>query len=146
MTKANIDKRQLDKLKKEIVFFGERTMPMEILKLGFLLNTKIKQRVQNKGQGVNLRTMKYKSASYKRKRAKTNRQTSYKDLTFSGKMWASLTADFFGVGKVRLYFSGREEMVKAANNDKVATFFGISKDEDSFIDKQLSKSFKEARI
>lgn len=108
-----------------------------LTELAFLLNGKIQRRVQQRGQGVKGRMPLY-SARYSRFRKKKGRQTSRRDLTFTGKMWQSLTV----IGKparkqAQMFFSGAEENRKAFFNDEKTPFFSLTRSETGFIKDRL---------
>lgn len=108
-----------------------------LTELGFLLNGKIQRRVQQRGQGTKGRMPLY-SARYSRFRKKKGRQTSRRDLTFTGLMWQSLTV----IGKparkqAQMFFSGAEENRKAFFNDKKTPFFALTRSETGFIKDKL---------
>ena len=96
-----------------------------------------KRRVQGRGQGTKGRMPLY-SKGYNRLRKKRGRQTSRRDLTFTGRMWQSLTV----IGKparkqAQMFFSGAEENRKAFFNDEKTPFFGFNSTEKSFIRDKL---------
>lgn len=141
-----VDPKQKNQIMKSLEFYGTRVLPQDLLKLAFLLNTWIKRRVQRQGLNAKLRKMSYKSKSYKRYRLKKKRQVGYKDLTFSNRMWSSLTAAHINPMAVRSFFGGKEEQDKASENDKRDHFFGISTIESTLVDKYLIKTFTKEQI
>jgi hypothetical protein len=107
--------------------------------VAFILNSKIQRRVQNKGFGSKGRMRLY-SKSYERFRKKRGRQIARRDLTFTGKMWQSLSiTTFFSKKEVKMFFSGSEENKKAFFNDKKESFFSLNSDEKRFLNNELKK-------
>ena len=108
-----------------------------LTELAFLLSGKIQRRVQQRGQGVRGKMPLY-SARYSRFRKRKGRQISRRDLTFTGKMWQSLTV----IGKparkqAQMFFSGAEEASKAFFNDEKTEFFALTRSETGFIKDKL---------
>ncbi len=108
-----------------------------LTELAFLLNGKIQRRVQGRGQGVKGKMPLY-SKRYRSLRKRKGRQISKRDLTFTGKMWQSLTV----IGKparkqAQMFFSGAEENRKAFFNDEKTEFFGFNSSEKRFIRDKL---------
>lgn len=143
MKTVEIRDEQLQKVLKGLEALGTN-ISKELLKLALLLNTKIKQRVQTQGRDVSGSTMRYGSAKYKKYRKASGRSISYKDLTFSGRMWNSLTATKTGEGEVKMFFGGKEEMLKASGNQERDEFFGISQVEEPFIGEYVSELVRRA--
>jgi len=100
-----------------------------MLKTGQLINSSIKQRSQ-KGIGLNGKMPGYTPA-YKKWKKKKGRQVSVRDLTFSGKMLASLSEALIGKNGVRLFFGSASEQKKAQGNTERSPFFGMTKAEDT---------------
>ena len=113
-----------------------------LTEVAFLLNGKIQRRVQGSGRGLKGIMTKY-SASYSRTRAKRGRQTSKRDLTFTGRMWQSLTVIAKPSRKhAQMFFSGAEDNRKAFFNDKRTPFFGLTASEQKFLNDELKKFSK----
>lgn len=122
-----------------------------MLKIGLGINSIIQERTQNEGKGSNDRKMPLYSRSYARLRRdgridkKTNRtvgggrQISKRDLTFSSKMWTSLTATRISKKKVKLHFAGADENSKARYNDERTPFFSLGKKGRAYLKSELSK-------
>jgi hypothetical protein len=108
-----------------------------LTKIAFLLNSRIQRRVQGRGQGIKGRMPSY-SRSYKVTRRKKGRQTSKRDLTFTGNMWQSLSVTSKTFNKQAImFFSGAEDNRKAFFNDERTPFFGLNTDEKSFLNSKL---------
>jgi hypothetical protein len=105
-----------------------------------LINGSIQKRVQSRGLGSDLSKMKRYSIPYELFRKKTRRQVSYRDLTFRGKMWQSLTTDRIRPNKVKMFFSGGQNM-KALKNEERTPFFSITKMEDRVIEQAIKEYF-----
>lgn len=103
-----------------------------MLRTGQLINASIKQRSQ-KGIGIEGKMPGYTPA-YKKWKKKKGRNVGTRDLTFSGKMWASLSEALIGGNGVRLFFGSAAEQKKAQGNTEVAPFFGMTKTEDTIYD------------
>lgn len=102
-----------------------------------LLNGQIQQRVQGKGQGSKGSSLKRYSKSYANLRSKTGRQARFRDLTWSGNMFQSLTAERIGNKQVKMFFGSATEKSKAFFNDKRTPFFSLSPSEKTFLQKEL---------
>ena len=72
-----------------------------MLKIGQGINSIIQERTQDQGKGSNGGKMPLYSRSYARKRQRTGRITRSRDLTYTGKMWTSLTATRISKKKVK---------------------------------------------
>lgn len=120
------------------------TLPSAIIKVGQLINSSIKQR-SKKGIGLSGKMSAY-TPKYKAWKAKKGRQTSVRDLTFSGKMWASLTERDLGQGSVRLFFGGAEEQKKAMGNNEKTPFFGMTATEDAIFTKFVQTILKSIHL
>ncbi len=108
-----------------------------LTEVAFLLNSKIQRRVQTRGQGVKGKMPLYSSRYERRRRAK-GRQTSRRDLTFTGSMWQSLTVIAKPARKqAQMFFSGAEDANKAFFNDEETPFFSLTKSELSFLNEKL---------
>lgn len=108
-----------------------------LLKTALLLNSKIQRRVQSKGLGSNDSPLKKYSRIYSFRKERTGRQTGFRDLTFTGNMWQSLTAEVVGNKRVEMLFGGAEEKAKAFFNDEKTPFFSLSPSEKAFLQKEL---------
>lgn len=116
---------------------------VSLSKVGQLINASIKER-SKKGIGLNGRMPSYTPA-YKKWKKKKGRKVSTRDLTFSGKMWASLTEKPVGEDGVRLLFGSKAEQAKALGNTEVAPFFGMTEKENKIFTKfknDIMKSIK----
>lgn len=110
--------------------------------LAFLLNSSIQRRVQEKGLGADGRKLSPYSKKYQQFKQKTGRQSSYRDLTYTGNMWQALTATKMGTDAAKMFFGSATEAKKAGYNDKRTPFFELSQKEKELIDKELSKLLK----
>lgn len=121
-----------------------------MLKIGLGINSIIQERTQNEGKGSNDGKMPSYSRSYARlrrdgrvdrktsRRVGGGRQVSKRDLTFSGKMWTSLTATRISKKKVKLHFSGADENNKARYNDERTPFFSLGRKGRQYLKSELS--------
>lgn len=111
-------------------------------RLAQLLNASIQVRVQRFGIGAGGKKLKmpYTKAYEKFKQGK-GRSTNFRDLTFSGKMWNSLTTNR-EVNKARMFFGSGESANKAKGNNERTKFFTLEKNEKQIINQELNK-FKE---
>ena len=110
-----------------------------MLKIGLGINSIIQERTQNEGKGSKGGKMPPYSRSYARKRQKTGRSTRSRDLTYTGKMWTSLTATRISKKKVKLHFAGADENNKARYNDKRTPFFSLGKKGWQYMRNELTK-------
>lgn len=101
-----------------------------------LVNSSIQRRVQKDGKGIKGFKMKPYSGKYGEYKQSTGRQVSFRDLTFSGNMWQSLTTSK-GRNTAKMFFNSKEEAVKAAGNNKRTPFFGISPKERAILKREL---------
>ena len=109
-----------------------------LLSTAFLLNSKIQRRVQQRGFGVKGKMPLYKSKAYRSFRRKRGREITKRDLTFTGRMWQSVSAIIRTSRKQAImFFGGVEENRKAFFNDKRTPFFGLNSSEKAFLDKRL---------
>ena len=115
----------------------EKGMSSFLLDTAFLLNSKIQRRVQKQGLDSNGRKMGRYQKRYSIYKSSTGRQTKFRDLTFDGTMWQSLTAVKTGTNKVEMFFGGAEEKAKALGNDKRKPFFSLAPTEQAFLQKEL---------
>lgn len=116
--------------------------PLFLFSLSVLLNSKIQRRVQNTGLGSNDRPLKRYSTNYARKRRETGRQARFRDLTFSGNMFQSLTVESIGKNRVKMFFGSASERQKAFFNDEKTPFFSLSPSERVFLKKELNEFVK----
>lgn len=108
-----------------------------VQKVAILLNSAIQRRVQSSGRGVYSALKEYEE-KYANFRKSRGRQVAYKDLTFSGKMFASLTTEKVG-RKVRMFFGSAAEAKKAYKNQKRQKFFGLTESEKTIMRNEFSK-------
>ena len=121
-----------------------------MLKIGQGINSIIQERTQDQGKGSNGGKMPLYSRSYARlrrdgrmdrktgRRVGGGRQVSKRDLTFSSKMWTSLTASRVNKKKVKLHFAGADENNKARYNDERTPFFSLGKKGKQYLKSELS--------
>lgn len=109
-----------------------------LLKVGQLINASIQQRVQRSGVGTDGQKMSPYSKAYADFRTTKKRNTDIRDLTFTGKMWQSLTAKNSTEG-VRLYFGSANNANKARGNEARTPFFGLGTLENAIIKRELAK-------
>ena len=112
-----------------------------LLKVAQLLNSSIQRRVQEGGIGVSGLPMKRYSDEWSDFRQKNGRQISFRDLTFEGHMWQSLTTTKVNRG-VKMFFGGEEDKTKAEGNQLRAKFFGLSHEERAILKKSINKFVK----
>lgn len=125
----------INRLEKKVKGFDGDLM----LKIGLGINSIIQERTQDEGKGSNDRKMPLYSRSYARKRQKTGRSTRSRDLTYTGKMWTSLTATRINKKKVKLHFAGADENNKARYNDERTPFFSLGKKGRAYLKNELTK-------
>lgn len=113
----------------------QKATPTHLVRIGFLVNSSIKRRIQK--QGVQRGKTEY-SLSYAKYRRAHNRNTNIKDLTFTGNMWASLMASPFMQG-AKLHFLGTDNIEKAIYNENTSPFFNLEGEEHSIIDRELAR-------
>lgn len=130
--KGLIDKLQTKSQAMETGSFLARIAP--------LINTSIQTRVQDQGLGIRGKMAAYKNRYATYRQAK-GRQNKYRDLTFTGKMWGSLSVERLGAN-IRLFFSGAEDAKKAALNQKRNKFFGLAQSEKDIIKSELKRFSK----
>jgi len=107
-----------------------------------LLNSSIQIRVQKRGEGTDGRKMTDYSDKYAAFKKNTGRKTSYRDLTFSGKMFQSLTTSK-GRNKAKMFFGNAESNNKAAGNDKRTPFFGLGERERKILRDKVNKLIRD---
>ena len=110
-----------------------------MLKIGQGINSIIQERTQDQGKGSNGGKMPLYSRSYARKRQRTGRSTRSRNLTYTGKMWTSLTASRINKKKVKLHFAGADENNKARYNDERIPFFSLGKKGRQYLRNELNK-------
>jgi len=125
----------INRLEKKVKGFDGDLM----LKIGLGINSIIQERTQKEGKGSKGGKMPLYSRSYARKRQRTGRATRSRDLTYTGNMWASLTASRISKKKVKLHFAGADENNKARYNDKKTPFFSLGKNGREYLRKELNK-------
>lgn len=111
------------------------------LKIAQLVNSSIQRRVQKDGIGTNGKKLSPYSDKYAQFKASKGRNTKFRDLTFSGNMWQSLTSENIS-GGARMFFNSAENVNKARGNEARTPFFGIGKKEKDIIEKQISNLLK----
>lgn len=107
-----------------------------------LLNGEIQIRVQKDGKNIKNRPLKPYSADYAAFRGQRGRQTAFRDLTLSGKMWQSLTTSK-SRGEARMFFGSAESANKAAGNQARTPFFGLAPTEKALLKSRLRKLARE---
>jgi hypothetical protein len=110
-----------------------------MLKIGLGINSIIQERTQDQGKGSKGGKMPLYSRSYARKRQRTGRSVRSRDLTYTGKMWTSLTATRISKKKVKLHFAGADENNKARYNDERTPFFSLGKKGWQYMRNELTK-------
>lgn len=110
-----------------------------LLKIGQGINSIIQERTQDQGKGSNGQKMPSYSRSYARKRQRTGRSIRSRNLTYTGKMWTSLTATRISKKKVKLHFAGADENNKARYNDERTPFFSLGKKGRTYLRNELNK-------
>lgn len=106
-------------------------------RLAQLLNSSIQIRVQRNGVGSKGQMSPY-SASYAAWKSSKGRNTKHRDLTFSGKMWQSLTTAPV-IGGARMFFGNAESANKAKGNDARTPFFSLTEKEKRIIKSEIQK-------
>jgi len=137
----------IKRLEKKVKGFDSDLM----LKIGQGINSIIQERTQDQGKGSNGGKMPLYSRSYARlrrdgrvdrktgRRVGGGRQVSKRDLTFSSKMWTSLTATRISKKKVKLHFAGADENNKARYNDERVSFFSLGKKGRAYLKSEVTK-------
>lgn len=115
--------------------------PKKIEKLALSINASIKKRVQEDGKGISGLMKKY-TPKYRAWKKGKGRRVAKRDLTFSGRMWSSLSVNQIGT-KTRMFFAGKEEALKAEKNQSIDEFFGIASNEQSVINHFFKNVLKE---
>lgn len=127
---------------KHIQEWVKNYVPDYMEKLGHRIRSSIKDRVQSEGKGLKKKLKKY-SPGYKAWKRRKGRQTSFRDLTFSGRMFNSLSLVKISNG-IKIFFKGREEQIKAQANQKISAFFGIGKTEKRIVKSAIKELMKRA--
>ena len=78
------------------------------------------------------------SRKYEQWKRSKGRKTGYRDLTFTGNMFKSLTSENYQKG-ARMFFNSAAETNKARGNELKSPFFGISPREKEIIRRELRK-------
>ena len=125
----------IKRLEKKVKGFDSDLM----LKIGQGINSIIQERTQDEGKGSNGAKMPLYSRHYARKRQRTGRSARLRDLTYTGKMWTSLTASRVNKKKVKLHFAGADENNKARYNDERTPFFLLGKKGRQYLRNELNK-------
>lgn len=111
-----------------------------------LLNSSIQTRVQKKGEGIDGKKMRRNngepySMSYVDFRLSKGRQVLLRDLTYSGKMWQSLTTSK-RKNQANMFFGNAESINKASGNQAKIPFFGLGSKERILLKKEIDKLIK----
>lgn len=106
-----------------------------------LLNGSIQTRVQKRGEGTDGKKMKSYSNKYANLKSNTGRNTAYRDLTFSGRMFQSLTTSK-SRNKAKMFFGNAESVNKASGNNSRTPFFGLGKKERAILRAEINKLIK----
>lgn len=107
-------------------------------KLGQLINSSIQIRVQRQGIGSDGQKMSPYKDKYEAWKKDRGRNVNFRDLTFQGNMWKSLTVENKD-GGARLFFNSAAEANKARGNEARTPFFGISNRERDIIKREMRK-------
>lgn len=107
-------------------------------RLAQLINSSIQIRVQKDGIGSDGKKMSPYSRKYEQWKRSKGRKTGYRDLTFTGNMFKSLTSENYQKG-ARMFFNSAAETNKARGNELKSPFFGISPREKEIIRRELRK-------
>jgi len=81
---------------------------------------------------------------YEKRKAKSGRNTSPPDLTYTGNMLAAIQTDFEETStgaRARIFFNSALEAAKAAGNQLKRRFFGLSEEQA----KQIAQTIREAK-
>lgn len=149
MKYCEADTKAVKKSLTQITFFGVSILPQRIQLIANFVATNIKTRVQDRGMGIKGPLKKYttKYAEYKKGRG---RQTSYRDLTLSGEMFNALNVSdasgILGSAGAKISFGTTDAMNKAKGNNAKTEFFGIGKEENEIVDRELSKVMSELKL
>ena len=103
-----------------------------------LVNSSIQIRVQKDGKGVLGKKMNAYSGKYGTFKQDSGRNISFRDLTFSGTMWESLTTSK-ARNQAKMFFGGAESVNKASGNHARTPFFGVGPREKRIIRSELKK-------
>ena len=127
-----------EKLEKKI---NKVSRGAELEKIAQTLNSAILIRTQKQGRGISGQKMRKYSPQYAAFKSSKGRNTSFRDLTFTGNMWKSLTTSS-GINSAKMFFGGAEEVNKASGNNARTPFFGIGKNEKQILRDELNKLIK----
>lgn len=103
----------------------------------------IKIRVKTKGEGVDGNKMAPYSSKYRQFRSKKGRTNSKRDLTFTGRMFQSMTIVGSKINKTITF--GATEKAKAFYNNQRTPFFGVGPTEEKTIDATIARFIKGIR-
>lgn len=106
-----------------------------------LLNSSIQIRVQKDGKGIRGKKMKPYSGKYGTFKQNSGRQVAFRDLTFSGKMWQSLTTSK-SKNQAKMFFGNAESVDKASGNHARTPFFGLAPKEKQLLRNEIKKLIK----
>lgn len=131
-------KGNLQRLSKELKSIDNKLISGEFLEsTAQLINGAMQTRVQREGKGVDGSKMIRYTDLYATKKANSGRNTSFRDLTFSGKMWQSLTTSK-GKNKAKMFFGNAESVNKASGNNKRTRFFGLGEKEKKILKDRIN--------
>lgn len=111
-----------------------------VIRLAQLLNSSIQLRVQRSGIGSKGEMSPY-SAAYATWKGNRGRNTKFRDLTYSGKMWQSLTTTPVS-GGAKMFFGNAESANKAKGNEARSPFFSLTDREKRLVKNELQKLVK----
>ena len=135
-------KGDLGKLSKKIENkFIKLSSGAELEKIAQTLNGAITIRTQQQGRGISGKKMRKYSPQYAAFKSSTGRNTSFRDLSFTGNMWKSLTTST-GINSAKMFFGSTNETDKAAGNNARTPFFGIGENEKKILRQELNKLIK----
>lgn len=121
--------------------FAKLSSGAELEKIAQTLNGAIQIRTQKQGRGISGQKMRKYSPQYAAFKSSTGRNTSFRDLTFTGNMWKSLTTSR-GINSATMFFGSAQETNKAAGNNARTPFFGIGENEKKILREELNKLIK----
>ncbi len=135
-------KGDLGKLSKKIENkFIKLSSGAELEKIAQTLNGAITIRTQQQGRGISGKKMRKYSPQYAAFKSSTGRNASFRDLSFTGNMWKSLTTST-GINSAKMFFGSTNETDKAAGNNARTPFFGIGENEKKILRQELNKLIK----
>ncbi len=135
-------KGDLGKLSKKIENkFIKLSSGAELEKIGQTVNDEITIRTQQQGRGISGKKMRKYSPQYAAFKSSTGRNASFRDLSFTGNMWKSLTTST-GINSAKMFFGSTNETDKAAGNNARTPFFGIGENEKKILRQELNKLIK----